>query len=96
MLEFQTLEKEKFTIISFNLKDILEPNILENLELPKINNTKGVILDGRGPIWLYCYMVHHYHTTKFIATHDPRLGGAVVVETHSPEFKVGNVLKLEE
>lgn len=60
-----------------------------------LSGTKGVILSGRGPIWLYCFLTHYYHPTKFIATYDPREGGAVIVESHSPEYKVGEVLKIE-
>lgn len=43
----------------------------------------GVVISGRGPIWLYAALVHHYHPAAWVATFDPRLGGGVVVERHT-------------
>jgi CRISPR-associated protein Csx3 len=52
---------------------------------------KGVIIDGRGPIWAYAMIVHQAHPSAYVATRDPRLG-AVVVETHTTSVKTGDVL----
>jgi len=79
--------------VHFKLKENISPDILKTLKPPKVNAKKGVILSGRGPIWLYCYLVHFYHTTKFITTYDPRIG-AVIVESHSPNYNVGETLKV--
>jgi CRISPR-associated protein Csx3 len=59
---------------------------------PKVDGSKGVILSGRGLIWVYCFLTHFYHPTKFIDTYDPRLGGRVIVETHSVNYAIGSVL----
>jgi CRISPR-associated protein Csx3 len=59
-----------------------------------VNGTKGIILSGRGPIWLYCYLTHYYHPTKFIATYDPRLNGAVIVESHTKDYKSGELIEV--
>jgi len=75
------------------LNENVTPDILEKLNPPKVNSAKGVILSGRGPIWLYCYLVHHYHPTKFIATYDPRIG-AVIVQSHSRNYKVGEIIEV--
>jgi len=93
-IEFKIIEKDEYTLLHFDLKDSITPEILLYLSPPKVNATKGVVLSGRGPIWLYCYLAHYYHPTKFIATYDPRLGGAVIVESHNPNYKIGNILKL--
>jgi len=93
-IKFDIKETEKYTIVHFELKDALLPEILANLEPPKVKGTKGVVLSGRGPIWLYCYLIHQYHPTKFIATYDPRLGGAVVVESHTSEYKIGQIIEI--
>jgi len=53
-----------------------------------------VVLSGRGPIWLYCFLTHFYHPTKFIAVYDPRIGGGVIVETHTPGYSVGDTLEV--
>lgn len=93
-IEFKVIEKEEYTFLHFELKDSITPETLLYLSPPKVNATKGVVLSGRGPIWLYCYLAHYYHPTKFIATYDPRLGGAVIVESHNPNYKIGDILKL--
>lgn len=52
---------------------------------------KGVVIDGRGPVWAYGMLLHEAHPSTFVATRDPRLG-AVVVETHTPDVKRGQIL----
>ena len=90
---FNTVEKDDYTLVSFEIPDVLAPEDLFTLSPPAVNGTKGVILSGRGPIWLYCFLTHFYHPTKFVATYDPRLEGAVIVERHAAEYKVGWVIK---
>jgi CRISPR-associated protein Csx3 len=94
-MKFKIWEKEEYTLIHFDLEEVIEPKKLKDLEPPKVNLKKGVVLSGRGPIWLYCYLTHHYHPARFIATYDPRLGGAVVVETHDPNIYVGQVIEMK-
>jgi len=94
-IDFKTNEKEAFTIVHFELRNNITPEILQKIEPPDVKGTKGVVLSGRGPIWLYCYLAHYYHPTKFIATYDPRFDGAIVVESHTSEYKVGQIIKVE-
>ena len=102
--EFITFEvkrvKENIILIHFSLKRELEPADLKNLRPPdpvknKFSNNL-VILSGRGPIWLYGFLIHFYHPVKAVAVFDPRLDGAVVVESHSSDFKIGSIVKLDE
>jgi CRISPR-associated protein Csx3 len=92
-------EKADYTVIEFNLKENFSPNDIKTISPPDLINEiradKGIILSGRGPIWLYGYLIHFYHPTKFVATHDPRLKGAVVVESHSENYKAGDVINME-
>ncbi|HEY9809941.1 MAG TPA: CRISPR-associated ring nuclease Crn3/Csx3 [Halomicronema sp.] len=75
---------------------IITPQDLSQLQLPKgINSTQGVILEGRGPIWLYAYLTHECHATAWVGCYDPRLGGAVVVESHIREVSVGEIIKIQ-
>lgn len=75
---------------------IIHPEDLIHLELPSgIDTSGGVVISGRGPIWLYGYLIHELHPTAWVACHDPRLG-AVVVATHSRQVQIGQALKLEE
>lgn len=74
---------------------IIEPEDLKGLKLPEgIASSQGVVLEGRGPIWLYGYLVHECHATPWVGCYDPRLEGAVVVETHTRGVSVGSVLKI--
>ena len=92
-LKFNVKEEADYSILSFEIDGVLSPEDLAALIPPKVEGSKGVILSGRGPIWLYCFLTHFYHPTKFIATYDPRLGGAVIEETHSVEYAIGSVLR---
>jgi len=40
-----------------------------------------------------CILVHFYHPTPFLAVYDPRVG-AVVIASHVPEFRPGDVLDI--
>jgi CRISPR-associated protein Csx3 len=92
-VKFTVNEEKEFTLISFEMDDILSPEDLVTLTPPEVNGAKGVVLSGRGPIWLYCFLTHVYDPTKFIATYDPRLEGAVIVERYSADYKVGSIMK---
>lgn len=92
-IEFLTEERENYSLIYVNLKENIDPSVLSQLNPPKINFRKGLIISGRGPIWLYAFLVHHYHPTPFIAIYDPRLG-AVVIQSHSTKIKVGDVIDI--
>ncbi|PYT02783.1 MAG: CRISPR-associated protein Csx3 [Acidobacteria bacterium] len=75
---------------------IADPADLAELRLPDgVDWRKGVIINGRGPIWLYAFLVHRCHTAAWIAVMDPRQG-AIVVEAHHPAApKVGITIPME-
>jgi CRISPR-associated protein Csx3 len=93
MITFNVIETENYSLIQFNIEGVLSPSILKEVVPPKINNKKGVIISGRGPIWLYAWMVHQYHPSSWIAVYDPRIG-AVVTPTHSPAHQVGDIIEI--
>ena len=93
MLKFKTVELEEFTVVHFEIDGVLEPKELKSLNPPKVKANKGVVLSGRGPIWLYAFLVHYYHPVAWVGTYDPRIG-VVVVESHVPEVKPGDVYQL--
>lgn len=94
MIKFTTSEKAEYTLIHFELDDPIQPELLRDIQVPKVDPSKGIVLSGRGPIWLYCFLTHHYHTTKFVATYDPRLKSGVITETHHPSYKVGTQIAI--
>jgi len=90
-MEFVVKEFEEFTLVHFELEGPIKPDELKGLEVPKVNSRKGVIISGRGPVWLHCFLAHRYHHTPFVAIYDPRIG-AVVVQSHCTKFSEGDVL----
>jgi len=84
-----------FQVIEIVLDGIATPDNLAQLHLPTIDARQGVVLTGRAPIWLYGWLVHECHFTRWVACYDPRLG-AVVVESHTPEVRVGQVINWKQ
>jgi CRISPR-associated protein Csx3 len=81
-----------FQVIEIELQGLATPDDLAQLRIPdNLNPRQGVILTGRAPIWLYGWLVHECHFTRWVACNDPRLG-AVVVSSHHPEVQVGQVI----
>ena len=91
-MQFLKTELETFQIITVDLEgESIEPSCLQNLDLPDISYPKGVVLDGRAPIWLFSYLVAKWHIASWIAVNQPALGGAVVIKSHTPGISVGSV-----
>lgn len=98
-MKFQLTKFDEYVLVAFEFDEVLKPGDLSGLEPPnpvlgKFSH-KGVVLSGRGPVWLYGFLVHFYHPTAFVAIFDPRLNGAVVVESHIPGKVIGDVIKIE-
>ena len=82
-----------FTLVEFQIENgVVEPNELKQLNPPEVSMKHGVVLSGRGPIWLFGYLIHHYHPCCFVATFDPRIGGGIVIESHVKGVEVGDVI----
>lgn len=93
-------EALSYQVLSIELASadrLIEPQDLATLTLPPgIDATGGVVITGRAPIWLYAYLVHELHPTAWVACYDPRLGGGVVVATHSRLARIGQVIPLPQ
>ena len=90
------VDRIAFQVIEIVLDGVATPDDLSHLRLPAgIDTRMGVVLTGRAPIWLYGWLVHECHFTRWVACNDPRLG-AVVVESHTPEVRVGQVIAWEQ
>lgn len=70
-------------------KEFAEAVTSVDTELP---GDKPVLLNGRGPVWGYGMLIHASHPTPSVATYDPRLGGYVVVATHTDLYALGQVI----
>jgi len=95
---FNIKDRGDFVILEFELKRELTPRDLRDVDPPDPVkgrfSSRGVILSGRGPIWFYGYLIHFYHPTRFIAVYDPRLNSGVVVESHTTEVKIGDLIQI--
>ena len=58
----------------------------------KLPGQKTILLNGRMPIWLAGMLVHAAHAAPAVATFDPRLGGYVVVASHTNKYGIGDVI----
>ncbi len=88
----KTVNELSATLITFEIDGgVTTPEEAFKVELPKVPLDGGVILSGRGPIWFFARLIHHYHPAKWIAVHDPRIG-YIVVQSHSLERREGEVL----
>jgi len=56
---------------------------------------EGVAISGRMPVWAFAAIVHHFHPRPWVGTFDPRLGGAVVVASHTASVAVGSVVPVD-
>ncbi len=90
----------KYQLLSIELTRpdrIIYPEELAQLELPKgIDTTGGVVISGRGPIWLHGYLIHELHPTAWVAYYEPRMQAAIVAATHTRLVKIGQVIPLEQ
>jgi CRISPR-associated protein Csx3 len=96
-MQFKFAQFEKFSVIEFEIEGVIEPSSLSGavsaLKQAGVALDQGLILSGRGPIWLFCAFAHELHPAQWVACHDPRLGGAVVVQSHVRDVEVGQLIK---
>jgi CRISPR-associated protein Csx3 len=61
----QTLAGESYQHIRIELVSqdhVIEPSDLQGIELPQsIHYDRGIVLEGRAPVWLYSYLTHLCH-----------------------------------
>lgn len=100
-IEWVVIKHEKFTFIEFNIpEELMEPATLKEIDLPRELGERrflGLVISGRGPVWLYAYLVHLAHPFAWVATYDPRLNGAVVVMNHVPSGPgVGDIIPVSK
>ncbi|MEM4867877.1 MAG: CRISPR-associated protein Csx3 [Ignisphaera sp.] len=83
--------------------DLTPNDVVRYTDLPKIidkvfrelqkNKINVIKITGYGPIWLYSAVVHTVtHLAKAVAVYDVVNRKYVIVVTHSPEYRVGDVL----
>lgn len=62
---------------------LLAPSDLKRVEIPKaIELDLGVVISGRGPIWLYAHLVELLRDVPWLATFDVGKNCPIVVQSH--------------
>lgn len=85
-------------IISFKLLEELSPLDLNSIEPP--DPTKNCfkcevpLLCGKAPIWFYNYLIKYYRSLKAVAVYDSKLNSGIIVESNSPNYKIGDLIEL--
>jgi CRISPR-associated protein Csx3 len=79
-----------------NESGVIVPADLKDVKFPEgIDFKKGVILEGKAPIWLYGCLIHYcYHFAPWVGCYDPRLG-AVIVATRTPQVSHFEVFSVD-
>lgn len=94
-IQITAIASDLYTQVNIEIEGgVCTPADLKTLEIPTVKGSKGVVLNGRAPIWVFATLVHHFHATQWVATNDPRVGGAIVVESHLQGVEVGDVIPL--
>jgi CRISPR-associated protein Csx3 len=96
MIQFstKTITSYNATLLTFEIEGgIIEVAEAFTTTLPEVLQNMGVILSGRGPIWLYARLLHHFHPARWVAIHDPRIG-YIVVQSHVKERYEGEILEV--
>lgn len=97
---FKTTNRSDYSVLHFETGSVpLDPDVLRDLSPPEgllKRRSLGLVLSGRGPVWLFGWLVHWAHPFAWVATFDPRLGGAVVVTRHVADGpEVGKIIKID-
>lgn len=92
---YYLLEKENHRLLYFEIpgkEGVTSPPLFaESVKGLNLASGKGLVVSGKGPIWGYGMILHKAHATPWVAFADPRLGGAVVVQSHNAEYSPGDI-----
>ncbi len=75
--------------------DYLDYAEADHLAFPSLPTEKGIILNGKLPLWLVTALVHFYNTVvgvPWVACYSPQLESAVVVVSRVTTFSPGDLV----
>jgi len=77
VISFKVKKYKDFVVLEFELGRDLTPDDLKDIKPPDpVKNkfsSKGVVLSGRGPIWLYGYLIHFYQSNEICCCIRPKI-----------------------
>lgn len=69
----------------------LDYDAIQGCGLPAVPLDRGVIIDGKLPLWLFTGIAQAYGTAPWLAVYQPQLGDVVVMSRHAV-FQVGALI----
>jgi CRISPR-associated protein Csx3 len=97
-VSFTLWEDSAATVLSAQLvNDYLDYAETHNLAFPSVSTEKGIILNGKLPLWLVTALVHLYNTVvgvPWVACYSPQLERAVVVASRVTTYIPGDLVPL--
>jgi len=94
--EFRLSETDEFRLVEVEIPGgVCTPaEAAEAVEetADRLPGQEAVLINGRMPIWLAGMLVHAAHAAPAVATFDPRLGGYVIVASHTNKYGLGDVI----
>jgi CRISPR-associated protein Csx3 len=73
-----------------SVSDRILPSELATLQLPaELDLSKGIIINGRAPIWLYSHLVHRCQSASWVACANIHESGAVVISSRMSSPQIG-------
>lgn len=94
-ITIQVDAREDVTILTARpLNDHLEYEIVSSVPFPPVPTERGLILNGRMPLWLVTALVRLYDSlgVSWIACYEPRKAGAIVVASRVPTHTIGQLV----
>lgn len=87
------IERFHYTHIQFILPEqYLSYQDIADVVVPNIPEDRGVLLDGKLPLWLWSALARTYANHAWVAIYQPQLAGAVVICSQSGAVPVGSVV----
>lgn len=96
-LEVSHISVEALHILFVQIRDSwLEPINRSRIVLPELEKTRGVIISGKLPVWLFADLTVTYVNAglPWVATYDANTHKSIVVASRSDSVQVGHVLDL--
>lgn len=72
--------KYDFDILDIHLDGNAHIKMLKDLRIPKFDNKRGILLNGRAPVWLFLFLFNKLvkRNILYTAVFDPKVGGIVI------------------
>ena len=72
---------------------LIQPQRLAQLALPPdLDLSRPVVLYGRGPTWLYGYLIHQCYQAPWLGCYDARSQAVVVIHSRHPDQAIGTAI----